>query len=111
MRRVICWSRGDSHGIPACHGMFRGPYIGVNVHRVWSVYDFERTGQPNTGLLPDLGVYPAERDRLIEPRRPLPFAPDLAVEVAGSSQKRGTWMPRHGTIPGSRDAVGVGGPA
>lgn len=52
------------------------------------VYDFERTGQPNTGLLPDLGFYPHERDALIEPRHALPFAPDLAVEVAGSSQKQ-----------------------
>src|SRR5438270_8686493 len=28
------------------------------------VYDFERTGQPNTGLLPDLGFYPHTRDAL-----------------------------------------------
>lgn len=52
------------------------------------VYDFERTGQPNTGLLPDLGFYPHERDSLIEPRQAIPFAPDLAVEVAGLSQKQ-----------------------
>jgi len=52
------------------------------------VYDFERTGQPNTGLLPDLGFYPHERDALIDPRRAIPFAPDLAVEVAGLSQKQ-----------------------
>jgi len=52
------------------------------------VYDFERTGQPNTGLLPDLGFYPHTRDALIDPRHALPFAPDLAVEVAGSSQKQ-----------------------
>ncbi len=50
------------------------------------VYDFEHTGQPNTGLLPDLGFYPHERDARIAPRRAIPFAPDLAVEVAGSSQ-------------------------
>jgi len=53
------------------------------------VYDFERTGQPNTGLLPDLGFYPHERDESIDPRRAIPFGPDLAVEVAGSSQTQG----------------------
>jgi Uma2 family endonuclease len=52
------------------------------------VYDFERSGQPNTGLLPDLGFYPHARDALIEPRRAIPFAPNLAVEVAGTSQKQ-----------------------
>lgn len=52
------------------------------------VYDFEHAGQPNTGLLPDLGFYPHSRDALIEPHRPIPFAPDLAVEVAGVSQKQ-----------------------
>lgn len=52
------------------------------------VYDVEPTGQPNTGLLPDLAFYPHERDGSIDPRRPIPFAPDLAVEVAGSSQKQ-----------------------
>jgi Uma2 family endonuclease len=52
------------------------------------VYDFERTGQPNTGLLPDLGFYPHTRDALVDPRHALPFAPDLAVEVVGASQKQ-----------------------
>jgi len=52
------------------------------------VYDFEHTGQRNTGLLPDLGFYPHERDELVEPRKAIPFAPDLVVEVAGSSQKQ-----------------------
>jgi Uma2 family endonuclease len=52
------------------------------------VYDFEHTGQRNTGLLPDLGFYPHARDALVEPRKAIPFAPDLAVEVAGSSQKQ-----------------------
>ncbi len=52
------------------------------------VYSFERVGQPNTGLLPDLGFYPHTRDTLIDPREPIPFAPDLVVEVAGSSQKQ-----------------------
>jgi len=52
------------------------------------VYDFEHTGQRNTGLLPDLGFYPHERDELVERRKAIPFAPDLAVEIAGSSQKQ-----------------------
>ena len=52
------------------------------------VYDLERAGQRDTGLLPDLGFYPAGRDELVEPRQPLPFAPDLAVEVAGPAQRQ-----------------------
>jgi len=40
-----------------------------------------------TGLIPDLGFYLAERDALIEDdTKPIPFAPDLAVEVASPSQ-------------------------
>lgn len=50
------------------------------------VYDFERTGQPNTGLLPDIGFFYAYRAPLVDPHEPYPFAPDLAVEVAGTSQ-------------------------
>jgi Uma2 family endonuclease len=46
------------------------------------VYDFEHTGQPNTGLLPDLGFYYAFREPLVQDDQPYPFAPDLAVEVA-----------------------------
>jgi Uma2 family endonuclease len=46
------------------------------------VYDFEHTGQPNTGLLPDLGFYYTWREPLVEDDQPYPFAPDLAVEVA-----------------------------
>jgi Uma2 family endonuclease len=52
------------------------------------VYDFEHSGQPNTGLLPDLGFYHAFRESLVEPNRPYPFAPDLAVEVTGAAQKQ-----------------------
>ena len=51
------------------------------------VYDFAPTGQPNTGLLPDLGFYHAFRESSVVPNQPYPFAPDLAVEVVGSSQK------------------------
>ena len=40
-----------------------------------------------TGLLPDVGFYRAERDALIiDDEKPIPFAPDLAVEVASPSQ-------------------------
>jgi len=53
-----------------------------------AVYDFEGTGQPDTGLLPDIGFYRAERERLVDPDEPYPFAPDLAVEVASPKQYR-----------------------
>jgi Uma2 family endonuclease len=40
-----------------------------------------------TGLIPDAGYYSAERAARIEDEdKPLPFAPDLAVEVASPSQ-------------------------
>jgi Uma2 family endonuclease len=40
-----------------------------------------------TGLLPDVGYYTAERRALIVDRsKPIPFAPDLAIEVASPSQ-------------------------
>ena len=40
-----------------------------------------------TGLLPDVGFYAAERfPLLIDDTKPIPFAPDLAVEVASPSQ-------------------------
>jgi Uma2 family endonuclease len=52
------------------------------------VYDFERTGQRDTGLLPDVGFYVAAREPLVDPDRPYPFAPDLAVEVATPRQSR-----------------------
>lgn len=40
-----------------------------------------------TGLLPDVGFYTAAHDTLIaDEDKPIPFAPDLAVEVASPSQ-------------------------
>ncbi len=40
-----------------------------------------------TGLLPDAGFYVAARDALIaDPTKPIPFAPDLAAEVASPDQ-------------------------
>ncbi len=42
-----------------------------------------------TGLIPDVGFYTAERDATIpesDDNKPIPFAPDLAVEVVSPSQ-------------------------
>jgi len=52
------------------------------------VYDFERTGQPNTGLLPDIGFIRAELVPRIDLDAVIPFAPDLAVEIASENQYR-----------------------
>jgi len=42
---------------------------------------------PETGLLPDVGFYAAAKRALVADRsKPIPFAPDLAVEVASPSQ-------------------------
>lgn len=42
-----------------------------------------------TGLLPDAGFYAAARREMVVDRtKPIPFAPDLAVEVASPSQKQ-----------------------
>lgn len=44
-----------------------------------------------TGLLPDVGFYvAARRARIADRSKPIPFAPDLAVEVASPSQDAGT---------------------
>ncbi len=51
-------------------------------------YDFENTGQKDTGLLPDIGFYKASREALVHPDEAYPFAPDVAVEVASSKQYR-----------------------
>ncbi len=52
------------------------------------VYDFEQTGQRDTGLLPDIGFYVAAREPLVDPDKPYPFAPDLAVGAASPRQSR-----------------------
>ncbi|MGH2411427.1 MAG: Uma2 family endonuclease [Chloroflexota bacterium] len=52
------------------------------------VYDFERRGQKNTGLIPDVGFYHGWRQPLVDPDKAMPFAPDLAVEVVSHSQGR-----------------------
>ena len=50
------------------------------------VYDFENTGQKDTGLIPDVGFFHAYRRSLVQDDLPIPFAPDLAVDVASPSQ-------------------------
>ena len=42
-----------------------------------------------TGLIPDVGFYvAANRARIVDRTKPIPFAPDLAVEVASPSQSQ-----------------------
>lgn len=53
------------------------------------VYDFENTGQRDTGLIPDVGFFHAFRRPLVENDRPIPFAPDLAAEVVSPTQSAG----------------------
>ncbi len=52
------------------------------------VYDFEQSGQRNTGLLPDIGFIRAEVVTQINLDQVLTVAPDLAVEVASENQYR-----------------------
>jgi len=52
------------------------------------VYDFESSGQKDTGLLPDVGFYRTAREPLVDPDKAYPFAPDLAIEIASPSQYR-----------------------
>ncbi len=43
-----------------------------------------------TGLLPDVGfIYASRRALIVDVDKPIPFAPDLAVEVASPSQSQG----------------------
>jgi len=53
-----------------------------------AVYDFEHTGQKDTGLLPDISFYAVAREPLVDPDAAYPFAPDLAVEIASPTQYR-----------------------
>ena len=52
------------------------------------VYDFERKGQSNTGLLPDIGFIRAELVPQIDLDQVLTIAPDLAIEIASQNQYR-----------------------
>lgn len=63
------------------HGL--GPVAGPD-----EPYDFESTGQKDTGLLPDIGFYNASREALVDPHKAYPFAPDLAIEVASPQHYR-----------------------
>jgi len=48
-----------------------------------------------TGLIPDAGYYRAERlDRVSDQSKPLPFAPDLAAEVASPDQTATDMAPK-----------------
>ena len=51
------------------------------------VYDFAGAGQADTGLIPDVGFLSAAHLPLAHPERAIPFAPDLAVEVASPTQR------------------------
>lgn len=52
------------------------------------VYDFEHSGQPGTGLLPDIGFIRAEIVAQLDLDTVLTVAPDLAVEIASENQFR-----------------------
>lgn len=73
-------------------GLRLGGQLGayVDIHRLGvatgadGVYKFPGA---ETGLIPDVGYYRADRLSLvIDEDKPIPFAPDLAVEVASPSQ-------------------------
>jgi Uma2 family endonuclease len=52
-------------------------------------YDLDAAGRSRTGLVPDVGFIRADRLPLItDPDGAVPFAPDLAVEVASPKQGR-----------------------
>lgn len=52
-------------------------------------YDLDASGRSSTGLVPDVGFIRADRLPLItDPDAAVPFAPDLATEVASTNQSR-----------------------
>ena len=72
-----------------------------------AVYDFEHTGQQNTGLLPDIGFYVTDREALVEDDKPYPFAPDLAVEVVSPLQSTSDMAAKAKRyLRGGRDSYG-----
>jgi Uma2 family endonuclease len=85
--------RGAGSGKQAARiGLRLGGRLGayVDEHRLGvatgadGVYKFPGA---ETGLIPDVGFYTADRDALApDDNKPIPFAPDLAVEVASPSQ-------------------------
>jgi len=59
-----------------------------------------------TGLLPDVGYYAAEkRARIMDRSKPIPFAPDLAVEVASPSQDASVMATKARTYLGGGTAL------
>lgn len=69
-----------------------GPYVAAHglgeTRGADAVYDFEGTGQKDTGLLPDISFFAASREPLVNPDAAYPFAPDLAIEIASTKQYR-----------------------
>jgi len=65
----------------AAHGL--GETTGAD-----GVYDLDRRGQPNTGLLPDIGFIRADLLPHIDLDQVLTIPPDLAVEIASENQYR-----------------------
>jgi len=51
-------------------------------------YDLDASGQSITGLVPDVGFIRAELLPRIDPDKAIPFAPDLAVEIASDNEYR-----------------------
>ncbi len=52
-------------------------------------YDLDASGRSSTGLVPDVGYIRADRLPFItDPDKAVPFAPDLAAEVASTNQSR-----------------------
>lgn len=52
-------------------------------------YDLDASGRSTTGLVPDVGFISADHLPLIQdPDKAIPFAPDLAAEVASTNQSR-----------------------
>ncbi len=51
-------------------------------------YDLDASGQSITGLVPAVGFIRAELLPRIDPDKAIPFAPDLAVEIASDNQDR-----------------------
>lgn len=62
----------------------------VDAHRVGAVTSSDgvyRFPGAETGLVPDVGFYRAERlAEIVDEDKPIPFPPDLAVEIASPSQ-------------------------
>lgn len=70
--------------LAALLGYARSRHLGA-VTGADGVYKFPNA---ETGLLPDVGFVNAAKLPFIDKKKPIPFAPDLAVEVASPAQSR-----------------------